>query len=146
MYFDDIQVGMTVQIAPAVIDKEKMLTFAHTYDHIPLHTDEEYAKASPFGALIAPGVMSFMSVWAKYLDVDFFGKELLAGKSTKIEWLKPVYAEDVLTGKGIITRTVKRNAKNGLVEISIEAYNQHGDLVLTNVTEAIVKCRDSQTR
>ena len=146
MYFDDIQVGMTVQIAPAVIEKEKMLAFAHTYDHIPLHTDEAYAKASPFGALIAPGVMSFMSVWAKYLDVDFFGKELLAGKSTKIEWLKPVYAEDVLTGKGIITRTVKRNAKNGLVEISIEAYNQHGDLVLTNVTEAIVKCRDSQTR
>ena len=146
MYFDDIQVGMTVQIAPAVIEKEKMLAFAHTYDHIPLHTDEEYAKASPFGALIAPGVMSFMSVWAKYLDVDFFGKELLAGKSTKIEWLKPVYAEDVLTGKGIITRTVKRNAKNGLVEISIKAYNQHGDLVLTNVTEAIVKCRDSQTR
>ena len=145
MYFDDIQVGMTVQIAPAVIEKEKMLAFAHTYDHIPLHTDEAYAKASPFGALIAPGVMSFMSVWAKYLDVDFFGKELLAGKSTKIEWLKPVYAEDVLTGKGIITRTVKRNAKNGLVEISIEAYNQHGDLVLTNVTEAIVKCRDSQT-
>ena len=146
MYFDDIQVGMTVQIAPAVIEKEKMLAFAHTYDHIPLHTDEAYAKASPVGALIAPGVMSFMSVWAKYLDVDFFGKELLAGKSTKIEWLKPVYAEDVLTGKGIITRTVKRNAKNGLVEISIDAYNQHGDLVLTNVTEAIVKCRDSQTR
>lgn len=146
MYFDDIQVGMTVQIAPAVIEKEQMLAFAHTYDHIPLHTDEEYAKASPFGALIAPGVMSFMSVWAKYLDVDFFGKELLAGKSTKIEWLKPVYAEDVLTGKGIITRMVKRNAKNGLVEITIEAYNQHGDLVLTDVTEAIVKCRDSQTR
>ena len=141
MYFDDIQVGMTVQIAPAVIEKEKMLAFAHTYDHIPLHTDEAYAKASPFGALIAPGVMSFMSVWAKYLDVDFFGKELLAGKSTKIEWLKPVYAEDVLSGKGTITRTEQRNCKNGLVEITIEAFNQHGDMVLTNVTEAIVKCK-----
>ena len=141
MYFDDIKVGMTVQIAPAVIEKEKMLAFARTYDNLPLHTDEEYAKASPFGALIAPGVMSFMSVWAKYLEVDFFGTELLAGKSTKIEWLKPVYAEDVLTGKGTITRTEKRNTKNGLVEITIEAYNQKGDLVLTDVTEAIVKCK-----
>ena len=146
MYFEELKVGMSVNLAPAVIEKEKMLAFARTYDPLPLHTDEEYAKASPFGALIAPGVMSFMSVWAKYLDVDFFGKELLAGKSTKIEWLKPVYAEDVLTGKGTITRMVKRNAKNGLVEITIEAYNQHGDLVLTDVTEAIVKCRDSQTR
>ena len=85
--------------------------------------------------------MSFMSVWAKYLEVDFFGEELLAGKSTKIEWLKPVFAEDVLTGKATVTNLVKRNAKNGLVELTIEAYNQHGELVLTDVTEAIVKCK-----
>ena len=143
MYFDELKIGTVVEIAPAVIEKEKMLAFAHTYDHIPLHTDEAYAKASPFGALIAPGVMSFMSVWAKYLEVDFFGKELLAGKSTKIEWHKPVYADDVLQGKAVITNLVRRNPKNGIVEISIEAYNQHGVLVLTDVTEAIVKCKSA---
>ena len=142
MYLDDMKVGMTVQTAPAVIEKEKMMDFARTYDNIPLHTDEEYAKASPFGALIAPGVMSFMSVWAKYLEVDFFGDALLAGKSTKIEWLKPVYAQDVLTGTATITRKEQRNARNGLVEITVEAYNQKGELVLTNVTEAIVKVKE----
>ena len=142
MYFDDMKLGMTVEIAPAVIEKEKMLQFAQTYDHIPLHTDEDYAKTTPFGTIIAPGVMSFMSVWAKYLEVDFFGKELLAGKSTKIEWLKPVYAEDILTGTAKVTNLVQRNTRNGLVEITIEAWNQKGALVLTNVTEAIVKCRE----
>ncbi len=141
MYFDDIILGMSVDIAPAMIEKEKMMAFARDYDNIPLHTDEEYAKNTPFGKLIAPGVMSFMSVWAKYLEIDFFGEELLAGKSTKIEWLKPVFAEDILTGKATITRLIKRNEKNGLVEVSIEAYNQNGELVLTDVTEAIVKCR-----
>ena len=142
MFFDSLQVGMAVEIPPAVIEKEKMLDFARLYDHIPLHTDEEYAKASPFGGLIAPGVMSFMSVWSKYLEVDFFGNELLAGKSTKIEWHKPVYAQDVLQGKAEITGLQKRSHKNGLVEITIHAYNQKGVLVLTNVTEAIVKCKD----
>ena len=141
MYFDDLKIGMMVDIAPAIIEKEKMMAFALDYDNIPLHTDEEYAKNTPFGKLIAPGVMSFMSVWAKYLEVDFFGEELLAGKSTKIEWLKPVFADDVLTGKATITNLVKRNAKNGLVEVTIEAYNQDGVLVLTDVTEAVVKCR-----
>ena len=140
MYFDELTLGMTVDTAPAVIPKEKMLAFAREYDNIPLHTDEEYAKSTPFGQLIAPGVMSFMSVWAKYLEVDFFGDALLAGKSTKIEWLKPVFVNDVLTGKASITNLVKRSEKNGLVEITIEAYNQRGELVLTNVTEAIVKC------
>ena len=144
MYFDDMKIGMAVDTAPAVIEKEKMVAFARDYDNIPLHTDEDYARTTPFGKLIAPGVMSFMSVWAKYLEVDFFGEELLAGKSTKIEWLKPVFANDVLTGKATITGLVKRNAKNGLVEVTINAYNQDGVLVLTDVTEAVVKCRPSQ--
>ena len=141
MHFDDIKIGMAVDISTAVIEKEKMLDFARTYDNIPLHTDEEYAKSTHFGKLIAPGVMSFMAVWAKYLEVDFFGKELLAGRSTKIEWLKPVFAEDVLTGKAVVTSLTKRSEKNGVVEVKIEAYNQNSDLVLTDITEAIVKCR-----
>ena len=141
MVFNDLKIGMTVEIPPAVIEKEKMMDFARLYDNIPIHTDEEYAKNSPFGALIAPGVMSFMSVWAKYLEVDLFGDDLLAGKSTKIEWLKPVYANDILKAKAVITNLNQRNEKNGVVELTIHAYNQHGDLVLTNITEAIVKCR-----
>ncbi len=141
MYFEDIKIGTKIEIAPAVIEKEKMLSFARDYDNIPLHTDEEYAKNTVFGQLIAPGVMSFMSVWAKYLEVDIFGEELLAGKSTKIEWLKPVFANDVLKGEAVVTNCTSRNQKNGVVEITIYAYNQNGELVLTDVTEAIVKKR-----
>ena len=141
MYFNDLSLGMTVNIAPVTIDKDKMLAFAREYDDVPLHTDEEYAKTTHFGQLIAPGVMSFMAVWANYLKVDFFGDELLAGKSTKMEWFKPVFAGDVLTGKATITNLVPRNEKNGLAEVTIEAVNQNGDLVLTGITEAIVKCR-----
>ena len=103
MYFEDMKIGMAVEVGPAVIEKEKMLEFARDYDHIPLHTDEEYAKTTVFGQLIAPGVMSYMALWSKYLEVDFFGKELLAGKSTKIEWHKPVYPGDALYGKVEIT-------------------------------------------
>ncbi len=141
MYFNELKLGMSVDIEPTTIDKHKMVDFALDYDNIPLHTDEEYAKKTPFGKLIAPGVMSFMCVWAKYLEVDFFGEELLAGKSTKIEWLKPVFAGDVLKGKATVTRLTQRNQKNGIVEVTIEAFNQNGDLVLTDVTEAIVKIK-----
>jgi len=141
MYFEELKPGMQVTTAPAVIRKEKMMAFARDYDNIPLHTDEEYAKTTVFGGLIAPGVMSFMSVWAKYLEQDFFGEALLAGRSTRIEWLKPVYADDVLTGVATVTKLTKRNEKNGIAEVSMEVFNQKGDCVLTNVTEAIVKCR-----
>ena len=144
MYFNELKLGMGVQIPPAVIEKQKMMDFAYAYDNIPLHTDEAYAKVSPFGALIAPGVMSFMSVWARYLEVDFFGRELLAGKSTKIEWHKPVYAGDVLRGEAVITKLTQRSEKNGIVEITIQVYNQNDVHVLSNVTEAIVKCEEKR--
>ncbi len=48
MFFDDLQIGMTVKTAPAVIEKDKMLAFARDYDNIPLHTDEAYAESTPF--------------------------------------------------------------------------------------------------
>ena len=136
-----MKVGMKVDTAPAVIEKDKMLAFARLYDNIPLHTDEEYAKTTPFGKLIAPGVMSFLEVWSKYLEVDFYGEELLAGISTKIEWLKPVFPDDVLTGTAEITNLVERNPKNGLAELTIKVYNQNGELVLTDVTESVIKRR-----
>ena len=141
MYFDDLKVGMTADIEPVTIEKDKMIAFAREYDDIPLHTDEEYAKTTPFGQLIAPGVMSFMAVWANYLKVDFFCDELIAGKSTKMEWFKPVFAGDVLTGKATITDLIKRNEKNGLAVMTIDIINQNGDLVITDITETVVKCR-----
>ena len=104
MYFEEFTLGSKTQIEPAVIEKDDMVAFAKKYDNIPLHTDEEYAKATIFGQLIAPGVMSFMSVWAKYLEIDLAGNELLAGKSTKIEWHKPVFANDVLTSTCTVSK------------------------------------------
>lgn len=141
MYLNDLEKGMEIDIPAVVIDKEKMMDFARLYDPIPLHCDEEYAKHTRFGKLIAPGVMSFMAVWAKFVENDIFGDELIAGKSTKIEWFKPVFAEDTLKGTARISDVIKRNDYNGIAEITIDVYNQDGELVLTNVTESVVKYR-----
>ena len=141
MYFEEFVVGTKFQVGSTVIDKNDMIDFAKKYDNIPLHTDEEYAGKTFFGKLIAPGVMSFMAVWAKYLEIDLAGEELIAGKSTKIEWVKPVYAQDTLKSICTVWKLTKRNEKNGWVELTFEVFNQNEELVLTDVTEMIVKCR-----
>ena len=141
MYFDDFKLNDTFDIPDAVIEKGEMIEFARKYDNIPLHTDEEYAKTTRFGGLIAPGMMSGLSVWAKYLEVDLFGEELVAGKSTKVEWFRPVYPGDVLSSKGEISALTPRNGRNGIVEITINTCNQNGELVMKNTTEAVVRCR-----
>lgn len=141
MYLDDLTIGMEIELAPVTITKERMLDFARIYDPLPLHSDEEYAKTTRFGQLVAPGVMTFMSVWAEFVKADLFGNELIAGKSTKIEWFKPVFADDTLFGKARISNITRRNAHNGIAEITIEIRNQQGELVTGDVTEYVVKYR-----
>ena len=141
MYLDDLHVGMEVDVPEVTIDRERMMEFARLYDPIPLHLDENYAKSTKFGGLIAPGVMTFMSVWAEFVKLKMFGEELIAGKSTKIEWFKPVYAGDALKGKARISSVSRRNAYNGICEVTVDVYNQHGELVLSDVTESVVKYR-----
>lgn len=141
MYLDDLKLNTEIDIPEVTITKERMMDFARIYDPLPLHCDEEYAKSTRFGQLVAPGVMTFMSVWAEFVRVDIFGDEVIAGKSTKIEWFKPVFAGDTLKGCARISNITRRNAHNGIAEITIDVHNQNGELVLSDVTEYVVKYR-----
>ena len=141
MYFEEIELHMSHKTVPVEITKEQILSFGTEYDPLLLHTDEVYAKKTRFGGLIAPGVMSFMLVWSRYLKICPFVGEFLAGKSTSMEWFRPVYPGDVLTGTCEVTKLTKRGVKNGIVEVTVSVHNQDGILVLTDVTEIIVNCR-----
>ncbi len=139
MYIDDINLNMTIEIPPVTIDEKQMLDFSNTYNPIPIHCDKEYAKKTKFGKVLASGYMSFLAVWAEFMKNDIFGDELIAGKSSKIDWFRPVFAGDVLSGIVTVTNVTRRNEYNGIVEIKIDVFNQQQELVLINVTESIVK-------
>lgn len=144
MYYEDIRLNARFDLEPVVIRKEQILSFAREYDYIPLHTDEEYAKSTRFGGLIAPGVMSFMLIWTKFIDVNLFDRELVAGKSTKMEWIRPVYPGDTLTGRAEITGQTPHGTRNGVIEVTVNAYNHRGELVLSDITEVVVKRKGAQ--
>jgi len=141
MYFEDFEIMSEFDIPPVTITKEKILSFAREYDPLPLHMDEKYAEKTNFQRLIAPGVMSFMSVWAEFVKMNVWGDNIIAGKSTKIEWFSPVYADDVLTGKVTVTGRERRNEYNGTVVFTVDIYNQNGDHVIRDVTESVIAAR-----
>jgi len=43
--------------------------------------------------------------------------------------------------KAVISNLVKCNVRKGIVTLTGETCQQNGDLVLTNTTEAVVKCK-----
>ncbi|KAF1085393.1 bifunctional aldehyde dehydrogenase/enoyl-CoA hydratase [Sporotomaculum syntrophicum] len=141
MYFDDFTVGQEFEIESITINKEKMLKFAQDYDPQPIHLDEDFAKKSKFGVVIAPGIMSFMSVWAKFVESNIITQQFIAALSFRVDWFSPVFADDVLKGKATINKLTARNRYNGIVEIRITVTNQEGTLVMDTTTEAVLERR-----
>jgi len=140
MYLNELKTGMQLTTKSITVDKSRMLAFAEEFNPAPIHTDEDYAASTKFGQLLSPGMFSFLLVWAKYIEQDFFGDALIAGKSTKVEWDAPVFAGDTLTGRAEIIDIIPRNARNGIAVLALDVCNQNGDTVLRSVTEAVVRC------
>ena len=139
MFFEDFTVGREFAIPPVTVTGEAIRSFAASYDPLPFHLDADYAANTPFKGLIAPGVLSFMLVWAEFVRMKVLDDGLMAGKSTKIEWFAPVHEGDILSGIARVARATKRNAGSGLIAVGIEIHNQHGVKVLYDTTELVIR-------
>ncbi len=139
MHFEQLKLGATLSIGEVKIEPDKLKSFALEYDYIPLHTDEEYAKTTRFKGIIAPGIFTYATLWGKYLENNFCEDAVIAGMSTNISWSAPVYPNDVLSGEAKIIDLIDRDLTTGIVEISIEGFNQEGRKVISAVTKALVK-------
>ncbi len=141
MYFDDFTIGQEFKVESVTINKEKMMKFAQEYDPQPIHLDEEFAQKSKFEVLLAPGIMTFMSVWAKFVESNIISDQFIAAQSFRVDWFSPVFAGDVLQGIATINKLTARNPYNGIVEIKITIFNQDGVMVMDTITEAIIARR-----
>ena len=131
MYFEEFTLGRKWDIGAINIPSEMMLDYASKYDSAPIHMDDEVGKKSIFGEIIAPGTMTGMLLWRKWLlDYKPLG-HFIAGVSSYNDWYKPVKAGDVITGTAEVAYVEERNEYNGLVRIKIDGYNQNGEHVIT---------------
>jgi acyl dehydratase len=143
VYFEEFAVGQSYDIPAFTVTREQIIAFAKDYDPLPLHLDDEYARGTRFGGLVASGVMTFMLAWTGFVKThDPFGAELIAGRSNHMAWPAPTYPGDVLSGTVTIVGVQRRNSHNGLVEISLAAYNQDGRQVVGGGAQIVVQARD----
>jgi len=139
MYFDEFDVGFKVELPSIMIEKEKMIAFAKEYDRIPLHTNEEYAKTTRFKALIASGFYSALVVYGEFTKDHIWQGGHIVGNLAKLEFLKPVFAGDTLRGVMTITSKKQINNEKGVMEETIEIYNQDNMLVLTMTSNKFMR-------
>jgi acyl dehydratase len=77
MFFDDLPVGFTFETASRQIPLEEMVEFARKYDPQPFHIDEDAAKQTPYGGLIASGFQTMVVGFLLSLDANIWNEASL---------------------------------------------------------------------
>jgi acyl dehydratase len=133
-YFEDFTPGQVIELGSRAVTRDEIITFASAFDPQPFHTDEEAAKKSIYGGLLASGWHTG-SLMMRLL-YDGLLKETVSLGSPGIDelrWLKPVRPGDTLSARMTVLENTPSRSKSdrGIVRTLIELENQHGEIVMT---------------
>lgn len=133
-YFEDFAPGQVLELGSRTISRESMLAFAREFDPQPFHVDEEAAKRSIYGGLLASGWHT-CSLWMRILCDGLLTDTASLGSPgiDELRWLKPVRPGDTLSVRMTILEAIPSRSKldRGLLRSLTEMRNQHGEVVLT---------------
>ncbi|AVQ13155.1 MaoC-like protein [Leptospira santarosai] len=130
-YFEDLNVGEVFELGSYTLSKDEILEFASKYDPQPFHMDEDKAKDSIYGALIASGWQT-AAVYMKLFVTSMMNRAHGMGSPglEELKWKRPVFVGDTLKGRFTILEKSKFRANLGLVTARNELINQNDQIVL----------------
>ena len=132
-YWEDFYPGQVLEAGGASLSAEEIIEFGKKYDPQPFHVDEEQAKQSVFGGLIASGWQTASLCMRLICDLYLLEAASLGSPGVdELRWVKPVYPGDTLHLKSTVleTRASASRPDMGTVRSRSEVYNQHGELVM----------------
>ena len=123
-----------IELGSRTISKESILAFAREFDPQPFHTDEEAAKRSIYGGLLASGWHTG-SLLMRILNDGLLKDTASLGSPgvDELRWLKPVRPGDVLSARMTVLESIPSRSKpdRGLIRSLMELRNQHGEVVVS---------------
>ena len=133
-YWEDFKPGQVIELGSRTIDKDSILGFAREFDPQPFHTDEEAARRTIFGGLIASGWHT--GSLSMRLFYDGLIKDVVSLGSPgfdELRWVKPVRPGDTLSARFTVLECLASRSKldRGVIRALLETRNQHGEVVMS---------------
>jgi acyl dehydratase len=144
LFFEDFVVGQTFRSPTHTVTAEAIKTFAREFDPQPFHLDEEAAKGSVFGGLVASGWHTAAMTMRLIVDSDLHPAGGTVGAGTEeLRWPRPVHPGDVLhvEGEVVEVRASRSRPTIGIVKIRCKTLNQSGEPVQISQPALIVPRR-----
>lgn len=144
-YMEDFVEGEGEEIKGRTMTEADIVNFAGlTGDYDPLYVDAEYARKSPFGERIVPGMMVFFAAFGFWCRDGAYMKakmptaiESLAGHmSDGATFMAPVKIGDTIHGQWKLenSRASKSKPEMGIMRMGLQLFNQRNEVVQEGYT------------
>jgi acyl dehydratase len=143
-YYEDLAIGQEfVSQARTITEADGVMWSALTADWTPLHVDEEFAKTTPFGTRIPPGLMSQAithGLLSRLEDTQRIAS--VAFLQMTVRYTGTVRFGDTLHGTlRVKDKRLTSKGDKGLVTYQCSTINQRGEIVQDGEWLIMVACR-----
>ena len=131
LYYEDFAVGDEFITPSRTVTEADIVLFAGlSGDYNPLHTDEEFAKQTPFGGRIAHGLLGLSIASGLQARLGVLDGTVIAFLGLTWSFKGPVRAGDTIK---LRMKTVEKRASSkpgrGVVKFALSVVNHRGDVV-----------------
>jgi acyl dehydratase len=144
-YFDDFAVGQVFKPAGRVrVEKDEIIAFAKKFDPQFFHLDEEAARKSMFGRLVASGWHTAAITMSLVARSEYRSAGGTIGMGFEdMRWPVPVFPGDELRIETEVLelRPSKSRPDRGIMKMRTRTLNQNGEAVQEMIAHAMVPRR-----
>ncbi len=142
-YLEDYEVGGVVRSPSRLVTKQEIISFASTWDPQPFHTDEEAAKTSIYGGLVASTAHIFAVSCALGAETDDRVAALAGLGFDEMRVHRPLRADDSVyfTAECKEVRRSMTKPDRGIVRTFTTIWNQNDEEVFSLYCTMMVKSR-----
>ena len=131
LYFDDFHVGQRFTSATHVIDAAQIKAFARQFDPQPFHLDEEAAKGTMFGGLVASGWHTAAITMRLQVESGLPIADGIVGIGGEMSWPRPTRPGDILRVVSDVEEVTPSRSRpdRGVIRVRSETRNQRNEVV-----------------
>jgi acyl dehydratase len=143
--WESFELGRIIRSDAVTVTETHVVNWASlTGDWVPLHTNVEYARRTPFGERIAHGPLTLALALGLVVRTGVFGDAVEAWLGLdQVRLPAPVRFRDTIEVEAEVTehRRTSRPGR-GLAVLTYTVRNQHREVVMTFTSSFLLRCRD----
>ncbi len=130
---DELAPGMSVELGRFLLPREEVLDFARRYDPQPFHLDEEAARGSIFGRLVASGLHTYSAAVGHLIRSGWLAEVNLGGGGAQLNWPAPLPPDTPVTMRVVVEEVRPSRSKPEMAIVKLRclvAIESDGTVVL----------------